>query len=103
MGNLEKIKVYKEKYFNNNKFKIGIFWQGNAKGMKERATSLKNFYKFSNINNVQLYSLQKGFGIEQLNELPDSIKIVDLGSEFNDYSDTAAAIANLDLIITIDT
>ena len=99
----EKVKIYKEKYFNNNLFKVGIFWQGNPKGMKERATDLKNFYKLSEIENVELYSLQKGYGIEQLKELPDSIKITDLGSVFNDYSDTAAAISNLDLVITIDT
>ena len=28
---------------------------------------------------------------------------MDLGKTFNDYSDTAAAIANIDLLITIDT
>ena len=102
-ANPEKAALYKEKYFNNNKFKVGIFWQGNPKGMKERAASLRNFYKISEITNVELYSLQKGYGIGQLDELPDSINIIDLGSGFNDYSDTAAAIANLDLVITIDT
>lgn len=102
-ANPEKTKVYFDKYFNNDKFKIGVFWQGSPRGFKRRATKLENFYKFAKIKNVQLYSLQKGYGIEQLKEIPEEINIIDLGSEFSDYSDTAAAIANLDLVITIDT
>ena len=99
----EKEKFYKEKYFNNDKFKIGIFWQGNPKGFKRRAAKPEYFYKFAKLENVQLYSLQKGYGTEQLKEIPEEINIIDLGSGFNDYSDTAAAITNLDLVITIDT
>lgn len=101
-ANTEKVKFYKEKYFNNDKYKVGIFWQGNPKIMKQRAVKLENFYKLANIPNIKLYSLQKGCGIEQLEALPTSTDITDLGSEFNDYSDTAAAIANLDLVISVD-
>ena len=36
-------------------------------------------------------------------ELSQIIKVDNLGEEFNDFSDTAAVIANLDLIISVDT
>jgi len=35
--------------------------------------------------------------------MPSDFNIIDLGITFNDFSDTAAAIENLDLIIGIDT
>ncbi|MCK7521115.1 MAG: hypothetical protein MZV64_27200 [Ignavibacteriales bacterium] len=54
------------------------------------------------MDNIKLYSLQKGDGYEELANLPDNIKIEDLGKTFNDFSDTAGAIENCDLIITND-
>jgi hypothetical protein len=50
---------------------------------------------------VMLYSMQKGPAAGQL--AGSSLKIIDLGAQLNDLSDTAAVIANLDLIITVDT
>lgn len=102
-ANPEKLNYYKNKYFNNNKFKVGICWQVNPKVMKERAAKLKNFYKLFEIENIEFYSLQKGYGSEKLQNLPASINITNLGDTFDDYSDTAAAIANLDLVIAVDT
>lgn len=99
----ETVAFYKEKYFDNNLFKIGIKWQGNAVGDINRAASLENFYKLTKLKNIKLYSLQKDFGIEQLKDKPDNIDIINLGDTFKDFADTAAAIQNLDLIVTIDT
>ena len=64
---------------------------------------MEHFYKFINLDNVKFYSLQKGYGISDLENLPNNIEIVDLGATFKDFSDTIAAIENLDLVITIDT
>jgi len=98
-----KVATYKARFFNNDKFKIGIKWQGNPNGNKHRAIPLKLLLKLAKIKNVKLYSFQKGYGIDDLNEVPKNIKIIDLGSTFNDFSDTAAAIENLDLLISNDT
>ena len=54
------------------------------------------------IPGVKLYSLQKGNSEAQLENLPDNIDITNLGKSFKDFSDTAAAIENLDLIIAVD-
>ena len=99
----DKINFYKNKYFCNEKYKIGIFWNADHRYVPEKSISLSYFYRFAQLQNIELYSLQKGYGREQLKDLPDSIKITDMGAGFNDYSDTAAAIANLDLLITVDT
>jgi tetratricopeptide (TPR) repeat protein len=101
----EKVDFYKQNYFNNNKFKLGIVWQGSPdfKNDKRRSVLLENFFKFANMSNIQLYSFQKGKGSEQLLNIPNNIEIIDLGKEFKDFSDTAAAVENLDLLISVDT
>ena len=102
--NKRKINKYKKKFFDNDKYKVGIFWQGNKSYPREmrRSLALKYFYPLFSYDNIAVYSIQKGLGSEQLDILPDEYKIVNLGKEFNDFSDTAAAIENLDLLISID-
>jgi len=102
-ADLEKINAYKSKFFDNNSFKIGIKWQGNPNGKKNREIPFKLFLKLAELDNVKLYSFQKGYGIEQLEEISSNTEIIDLGNTFNDFSDTAAAIENLDLLISNDT
>lgn len=102
-ANPEKVKAYKEKYFNNDKFKIGIKWEGNTACDLTRVITLKSFYKLFDLPNTKFYSVQKGDGIEELETIPKDYEIISLGETFNDFSDTAAAIENLDLIICNDT
>jgi len=101
--NPEKTKFYREKYFNNDKFKIGLCWQCTNQPFDLRSIPLNYFYKLKNIENVELYSLQKDYGSEQINTMPEDFKITSLGETFENFADTAAAIENLDLVITIDT
>ena len=52
--------------------------------------------------NVKIYSFQKNLEAKQLQQLPENVEIVDLGADFKDFSDTAAAIENVDLFVTSD-
>lgn len=97
-----KIKAYKEKYFDNDCFKIGLAWHGNVKGEHNKNIPLDFFYSLTQLKNVKVYSFQKGMGSEELEYLPAGIEIIDLGKNFNDFSDTAAAMANVDLAISSD-
>jgi len=51
---------------------------------------------------VQLYSLQMGAGREQLTEAAGFESIVDLGDRLGDFYETAAAVSDLDLVISCD-
>ena len=84
---------------------IGIAWQGNPAGAGDRGRSvpLTRFLDLADIGGVRLVSLQKGFGQEQLATLADAVAIEDIGSRCADFADTAAVMADLDLIITTDT
>ena len=99
----EKVKQYKEKYFDNDNFKLGIVWQsGSPEGFGSIA-HISSFFEFTKIPNIKTYSIQKGSGSKQLDNIPKDIEIVNLGKTFNDFSDTAAALQCLDLLITCDT
>lgn len=102
-SNPQRVQEYKEKYFNNDKFKIGIKWQGNPAYDRCRIIPLEKFYKLFDLPNVEFYSLQKDDGAEELQNLPNDIEVIDLGATFNDFTDTAAAVENLDLVICNDT
>jgi tetratricopeptide (TPR) repeat protein len=84
--------------------KIGIAWQGNPDHPNDRQRSLRlvQFAPLADLPGVRLFSLQNGPGTEQLTEAANRFPIVDLGSRFETFDDTAAAMANLDLVISVD-
>ena len=55
------------------------------------------------LEGVQLFSLQKGFGSEQLEQSERPLPVENLGPRLDDFVDTAAVIKNLDLVISPDT
>ncbi len=99
----KKVKEYKEKYFNNDKLKIGIKWQGNTFIGGERAMTADSFAKIFEIPNSQIYSVQVMEGSEQIKDLQEKYNLIDIGSTFKTFSDTAGAMENLDLVICNDT
>jgi tetratricopeptide (TPR) repeat protein len=86
-------------------FKVGIVWAGSPShgNDQNRSCTLKYFEPLTNIDGVRLYGLQKGEAAKQVKGLADETTITNLGTEFEDFTDTAAAIENLDLVISVDT
>jgi len=95
------VESYRQKYFNNNKFKIGISVSGNLTGDKSRDIDIKSLLPLDKLNNVEIYSLTKGLSDSQFADFKKH-KIHNLGNEFVDFSHTAAAIENCDLVVTTD-
>lgn len=88
-------------------FKIGLVWQGNPRADVERGRSLplRLFAPLAALPGVELVSLQKEHGLDQLEMLPPDMRVRDLGLDYEggSFADTAAIIANLDLVISCDT
>ncbi len=84
--------------------KIGIAWRGNPVFARNymRSTSLENFLALTGKIDATFYSLQKEITNDEEKILSGS-GIKNIGAMFNDFADSAAAISNLDLIITTDT
>ena len=102
----EKVKFYKENYFNNDSFKLGINWQCRNFDHVDVFRSIPHlsyFYPLARLDGVKIYSFQKGCGTDHLVDIPEGIEVVNLGDTFDDFSDTAAALENLDLLISVDT
>lgn len=83
--------------------KVGLVWAGNPefKADRLRSPGLAAFRPLLGVAGVSFFSLQKGPGrrdLETIGPLPACF--TDLGPEIGDFADTAAIMANLDLIIT---
>ncbi|MBO6256514.1 tetratricopeptide repeat protein [bacterium] len=98
----EKIEYFKNKYFDNDKFKIAIKWQGNTYYETDRVIDVDAFAPLFDIPNAKIYSAQTFEGLENLKILSDKYDITDLSSDFKDFSYTAGALANVDLVISSD-
>ena len=83
-------------------FRVGLCWRGNSQHVNDRfrSSSLQEISTLLDIPGCSFFSLHKERpDFEQ--ELPDGI--VDIGSDFDDFADTAAAMDALDLVISVDT
>ncbi|MEP9387755.1 tetratricopeptide repeat protein [Mesorhizobium sp. KR9-304] len=89
-------------------FKVGIAWQGNPSGFVDlgRSIPLRELVPLSEIEGVQLISLQFQHGLEQIQALakPGALRVLPGFNERADgFIDTAAVMKCLDLVITTDT
>ncbi|NJL69593.1 MAG: glycosyltransferase family 9 protein, partial [Microcoleus sp. SM1_3_4] len=84
--------------------KVGIVWAGNPKHRKnkQRSCDLSHFLPLLEVSGVSFYSLQKEIS-EADRALLNRTAIIDLSPHFRDFADTAAAISQLDLVISVDT
>ncbi|MDK9696942.1 MAG: tetratricopeptide repeat protein [Siculibacillus sp.] len=90
-------------------FRIGLVWQGNPDPMVDRGRSiaLAALEPLARIPGVRLIALQKGPGSEQVDTVAPNMVVETLGDDFDGgpdaFIDTAAVMANLDLVISTDT
>ena len=81
---------------NQNKKKIGLFWQGNKRVFKNRSINIDYFKPLLKLNNAEFYS----FEVDKEVNIPSNI--INLSKKIKNYADTASLLLDLDLLITID-
>jgi hypothetical protein len=77
--------------------RIGLVWAGNPDNATDwrRSVPLSLFAPLRAIAGLNLVSLQL--------QTPDAgLDLLDLGAELTDFGETAAVIANLDLVVSVD-
>lgn len=90
-------------------FRIAINWCGRATNPVERFRSipLAHFAAVAAVEDVRLISVQKGAAAEELGSVADHWPVTHLGGELDEtggaFTDTAAVLKNVDLVITSDT
>ena len=85
--------------------RVGIVWAGNQTDLynRHRSCVLDDFAPLAGINGIHFFSLQKGPHSTQALTPPEGMPLTHLGDDLADFADTAAAMRQMDLIITIDT
>ena len=93
-----------ENYFDNKKIKVGVCWEAGAVEVRElihKTINIKYFEPLFDLagESYEFYSFQN----RPLNDYYKEYNMVDLGTKFENFEDTASAMKNLDLLITVDT
>ncbi len=86
-----------------NQLKVGLVWAGSAVPEARRSCPFSAFEPLLQLSGVSYCSLQKGPALAQLAAYQTQGSILELGSHFQDFADTAYAISQLDLVISVDT
>jgi hypothetical protein len=84
--------------------RVGLVWAGGIHNPNNinRSFKLDQYNDLLNMAGIKFFSLQKGEAAAELGSIsPD--RITDLGPYLGDLADTAAAIQELDLVISVDT
>ena len=111
-----KVQYWKSKLVEKNSLKVGVVWNGGFRPdqpelwatNERRNIPLDVFAKGLNFLDADFFSLQKGDPAEseirdrELQYWPDG-NFHNYASELNDFTDTAALIENLDIVLSVDT
>jgi tetratricopeptide (TPR) repeat protein len=98
-----RVAIWKER-LGTDDLKVGVVWAGNQANIKglKRSISMEQLAPLFALPGVRWFSLQVGERAGDIAPLPAGT-ITDLSPLLTDFSQTAAAIAVLDLVISIDT
>lgn len=86
--------------------KVGLVWKGNAAHGNDRhrsLPSLETLRPLLSVPAISFVSLQKGQAEAEARSLDGGAPVLDAGPDIVDFADSAALIAQLDLIVCVDT
>jgi hypothetical protein len=85
-------------------FKVGLVWSGNPRHPNDRQRSipLQRLAPICDVPGVRFFSLQTDERAGDLQQVPPG-RIIDLSPHLTDFAETAAAVSQLDLVISVDT
>ena len=86
--------------------RVGLVWRGNPEHENDAQRSLPSLATLAplwRVPGVRFFSLQSGAGSEQALTPPPNQPLAALAEPLGDFAETAAVMANLDLLIGVDT
>jgi len=87
------------------RWRVGIAWASNPNNflLRKRHVPFEKLHPLLRVEDVEFVSLQVGPSAEQIQRFAGTASIVDHTAHIRDFADTAALMAELDLIISVDT
>jgi tetratricopeptide (TPR) repeat protein len=91
--------------------RVGLVWSGQSRPHvpgfdvldARRSTTLATFAPLARVPFAHFINLQMGPAADQAREPPPGLALIDPMPEVADFADTAAIIANLDVVVSVDT
>lgn len=106
-ANQEKVADWEDKLSAYKGKRIAIFWQGSKSNRTDakRSFSLDTLSPLFELENINIISLQKGDGVEQIKNFKHKDKLISF-SKFDNtqraFEDSMAILENVDLLVTCD-
>ena len=108
----DKVKAWRDRLGPRTKPRVGLVWAGNPRKELpnlnrvdgQRSVAFATLAPLLEVAACSFHSLQKGD--DAVKQLRDSIwrdRVIDFTDDLHDFSDTAALIENLDLVVSVDT
>lgn len=99
-----RIDAWREKLATRNKPRVGLVWSGNAAFLKDHQRRIP-FAQIAQLldDDHDWFAVQKDIRDEDRDALARDPRIIDLSGDLTDFTETAAALSQLDLVISIDT
>lgn len=102
----ESLAIWKERLGRRKKaIRVGLVWSGNPAHKNDRSRSLdvELMRPLLELPGTEFYGLQKDVRDSDASKLGSAQQLRMIGDQFADFGDTAAAIGQLDLVISVDT
>jgi Tfp pilus assembly protein PilF len=101
----EKMEIWRREHGDDKRLRVGLAWSGSIKQGNDRNRSmcLTDLAPLLENREVTFISVQKEVRDHDQAMLAESPQITHFGERLHDFADTAALMATLDLIITVDT
>lgn len=99
-----RVQVWEDRLGPHNKLRVGLVWSGNPNHSNDhnRSIPLRTLSRILDVD-ATFVSLQKDPRPDDQAALREPTGIIDLTAHLTDFSETAALVSCLDLVITVDT
>jgi tetratricopeptide (TPR) repeat protein len=104
--------AWRDRLSRHDKPRVGLVWAGDPRKQlpnahlidRQRSATFDMLAPLFDVTECEFVSLQKGEdAVAQLRNSPLRHRVIDWSETFRDFSDTAALIDNLDIVIAVDT
>jgi tetratricopeptide (TPR) repeat protein len=100
----DRVRAWEDRLGPRDRLRVGLVWQGNPKHSNDRNRSLPLALLSKALDvDATFVSLQKQPPPQDVTLLRELTQIVDHAAHLTDFSETAALVSCLDLVITVDT